>query len=135
MRIAHDHRHVSAQIHPLVYAGIVGFAFWFAAAAWGFAGDGYTDYLLVVVSGFVAVAVGLPLILSRVSRTDAGARSDRRASFRRWASGELDTWQDRLKARNAAIEILLPLAAAAFGMTLFGIALHFAARAAGTGVT
>jgi hypothetical protein len=36
------------------------------------------------------------------------------------------TWQDRLKGRNAAIEILLPLAAVAFGMSAFAIAYHIA---------
>src|SRR5262245_39311201 len=79
---------LSAQVHPLVYAGVVGLALWFALAAWGFADDGYTDYLLVVVSGFVAIAVTLPLILSRIGRkgdqsADAGA--NRRDSFRIWA--------------------------------------------------
>jgi hypothetical protein len=102
-------------------------------AAWGFAGDGYTDYLLVIVTGFVAFTVGLPLILSRVGQP-VGAGSNLHGSFRAWAAGDLDTWQDRLKGANAAIEILLPLAAVAFGMTLFGIVLHFAARGAGHGV-
>jgi hypothetical protein len=118
-------------VHPLVYAGVVGLAVWFALAAWGFADDGYTDYLLVVVSGFVTIAVTLPLILSRIGRkedqpADAGANGS--DSFRAWAAGDLVTWQDRLKGANAAIEILLPLAAVAFGMTAFGIVLHFAAH-------
>jgi hypothetical protein len=43
-------------------------------------------------------------------------------------AGDFVTWQDRLKGANAAIEILLPLAAVAFGMTALGIALHFAAH-------
>jgi hypothetical protein len=130
------HHHLSPQVHPLVYAGIVGLALWFALAAWGFAGDGYTDYLLVVVSGFVAVAVALPLILSRIGRADQplDTRPHRGSSFRAWAAGDLDTWQDRLRGSNAAIEILLPLAAVAFGMTLFAIVLHFAARGAGPGL-
>jgi hypothetical protein len=125
-------RLVSAQVHPLVYAGMVGLALWFAVSAWGFASDGYTDYLLVVVSGLVALAVALLLILSRVDQP-ADARPNRRNSFRAWARGDLDTWQDRLKGSNAAIEILLPLAAVAVGMTLLGIVLHFAARSAGLG--
>jgi hypothetical protein len=128
--LVRHNRVVSAQVHPLVYAGVVGLALWFALAAWGFADDGYTDYLLVVVSGFVAIAVALPVILSRVGRkdqsTDAG--TNRRESFRAWTAGDFVTWQDRLKGANAAIEILLPLAAVAFGMTALGIALHFAAH-------
>ncbi len=51
-------------------------------------------------------------------------------SLRAWAAGDLDTWQDRVKGRNAAIEMLLPIAAVAFGMTAFGIVLHFTAQGA-----
>ena len=43
------------------------------------------------------------------------------------ASGEFDTWQGRRKAAGAAVEILLPIAAVAFGITAFGIVLHFTA--------
>ena len=41
-----------------------------------------------------------------------------------WLSGEFETWQGRLKGTDAAVEILLPIAAVAFGMTIFGILLH-----------
>jgi hypothetical protein len=125
-------RLVTRDVHPLVYAALVGFALWFALAVWGFSGDGYTDYLLFVVCGFILVAVMLPLILSRVGRIpDApDVRPARGDSFRTWIAGELDTWQDRPKSANAAIEMLLPLAAAAFGMTAFGIVLHFTAHGA-----
>ena len=124
-------RPVSGHVHRLVYAAVVGLAFWFALAAWsGFAGDGYTNYLLVVVSGFIVVAVGLPSILSWVGRAnqshDVEQTSD--GSFQNWAAGDVDTATDRLKGSNAAIEILLPLAAAAFGMTAIGVVLHFAAH-------
>jgi hypothetical protein len=123
---------VSADVHPFVYAAIVGLALWFAAAVWSFAGDGYTDYLLVVVSGFVLVAVALPYILSWVGRKGRShdARQARDDSFREWAAGDLDIWQDRLKGANAATEMLLPIAAVAFGMTAFGIVLHFTSHGA-----
>jgi hypothetical protein len=55
-------------------------------------------------------------------------------SLRMWAAGELDTWQDRVKGTNAAVEMLLPVAAVAFGMTafgiVFGIVLHYTAHSA-----
>jgi hypothetical protein len=57
-----------------------------------------------------------------VSRDDANAGSPRQ-SFRGWASCEFDTWQYRLTCRNAAVEVLLPIAAIAFGMTAFGVIL------------
>jgi hypothetical protein len=40
-------------------------------------------------------------------------------------AGDFDTWQDRVKGRNAAVEILLPMAAIAIGMTAFAIVLYF----------
>lgn len=111
----------SNGLHPYVYAAIAALALWFVVSAWSFASDGYTDWLLVVVSGFILIFVGLPFVLSRVSRDDAddGAPS----SLRGWASCEFDTWQYRLRCRNAAVEVLLPVAAIAFGMTAFGIVL------------
>jgi len=47
-------------------------------------------------------------------------------SFHDWASGEFRSGQGNIKGLHAAIEILLPLAAAAFAMTLIGIAAYFA---------
>ena len=47
--------------------------------------------------------------------------------FRDWASGQFETWQERVKGANAAVEILLPVAAAAVGMTAFAIVFHYAA--------
>jgi hypothetical protein len=38
--------------------------------------------------------------------------------------GVRDTWQGRLTGTEAAMQILLPIAAAAFGMTALGIAFH-----------
>ncbi len=49
------------------------------------------------------------------------------ASLREWMTRDFDTWQDRVKGRNAAVEVLLPMAAIAIGMTAFAIVLHFTA--------
>jgi len=123
---------VSDHLHPLVYIAMVALAAWFVLSAWGFATDGYTDYLLAVVSGFIFIAVALPYALSRVwrrSRRREAADQDGK-HFGEWASGQFATWQDRTSGANAAIEVLLPLAAVAFGMTAFGIVLHVAAHSA-----
>jgi len=126
-------RPVSDRLHPLVYVAIVCLALWFIVSVWGFATDGYTDYLLVVVSGFIVIAVGLPYVLSRVwrraQRSEPGRRDD--SLFGEWAAGDFATWQDRVRGSSAAVEILLPIAAVAFGMTAFGVVLHFTAPAAG----
>ena len=92
---------------------------------WSFAGSGVTDYLLVIVSGFIFVVVALQLILSRVGDTNEAAE-DGRLSLRTWVTWDFDTWQDRLSGAQAALQILLPIAVAALGMTAFGIAFHIA---------
>jgi hypothetical protein len=45
--------------------------------------------------------------------------------FSDWAAGQFETWQDRVKGANAAAEIILPIAAAAVGMTAFAIVFHY----------
>jgi len=46
--------------------------------------------------------------------------------LRDWASGDFETAQGRRKAASAALEMLLPIAAAAFGMTVLGIVFYAA---------
>lgn len=115
---------VTDRLHPMVWVALIGFVIWFAIAIWSFGTGGYADWLLTVVSLFLLVAVMLPVILSRVGR---GSRKRMRESFHDWASGEFQTWQDRPRGLNAAAEIILPIAAAAVGMTAIGIVFHYAA--------
>jgi hypothetical protein len=76
------------------------------------------------------IAVSLPLILSRVGRAhnatdgDATKGDDKPVPFLDWARGDFDTWQGRLTGTQAAMQIVLPIAAAALGMTAIGIAFH-----------
>jgi hypothetical protein len=116
-------RPAADELHPVVYLAIVGLALWFLLSAWiGFANDGYTAYLLAVVSGLVFIAAAIPSALWLASRAGRDARAARSHSrFRDWASGDFRTWQDQLKASNAAVQILLPFAAVAFGMTAFAV--------------
>jgi hypothetical protein len=65
--------------------------------------------------------------LSKGPSPDAARGTVRQEEFQHWVSGEFDTWQDRVTGANAAVQILLPLAAVAFGMTAFGFVLHFTA--------
>jgi hypothetical protein len=118
---------VASDLHPFVYAALLGFAAWFVLAVWGFASDGYTDYLLAIVSGFMLIFVAIPATLWLMARRHQDPIEGDRASFRGWAAGEVDTWQDRVKGANAAVEVLLPMAAIAIGMTAFAIVLHFTA--------
>jgi hypothetical protein len=116
-------RRVTTWLHPGVHAAVIGLVLWFVVWVWSFAGAGVTDYLLFIVSGFIFIAVSLPLILSRVGCThgDAAKGDDKPASFRDWARWDFDTWQGPLTGTQAAMQILLPIAAAAFGMMALGI--------------
>jgi hypothetical protein len=98
-------------LHPRVYTILIVLAAWFAVAVWGFAGGGVTDYLLVIVSGFIFVVVALQLILSRVRRADDTPEQDQPPSLRSWAMQDFETWQGKLSGAQAAVQILLPIAA------------------------
>jgi hypothetical protein len=115
---------VSKRLHPMVNAAIIGLALWFVFSVWlGFAGSEYTDYLLTVASLFVFGSLALPLIAWSVWRHNRkpGAGRESQEDFRDWAVGDLDTQPGRVSATTATIEILLPIAAVAFGMTAFAI--------------
>ncbi|MFZ1152141.1 MAG: hypothetical protein WAR76_20820 [Xanthobacteraceae bacterium] len=117
------------RLHSRVYAILIGLALWTALWVWSFVGGGETDYLLFIVTGFIVVVVALQLVLMRVQRADKAADADNSAddskdgalSFRQWARGEFETERGRLRAAEAALLILLPIAAAAIGMMAFGI--------------
>ena len=120
---------VVRDLHPAVYLGLVGLTLWLGLAIWGFGYDGQTDYLLAIVNGFLFIAVAIPATLAlmayRQRNSDERKSSGGDASLREWMTADFDTWQDRVKGRNAAVEVLLPMSAIAIGMTAFAIVLHF----------
>jgi hypothetical protein len=117
----------------MVYVALVGLVLWLVLAVWGFGYDGQTDYLLAIVTGFLLIATAIPATLALMvySQGNSDDPKDSAAgdtvSFRQWAAEDFDTWQDRVKGRNAAVEVLLPMAAIAIGMTAFAVVLHFTA--------
>jgi hypothetical protein len=117
------------RLHPAVYVALVGSVAWFSLAIWGFASDSYTDWLLVVVCGFWLIAVSIPAILFAVKRGDRSPTKTELA-FRDWISSEFASWTGSSKASNAAVEILLPMGAAAIGMTAIAIIFAVAEHAA-----
>ena len=124
--------HVRRNLHPMVYVAFVGLVAWLVLAIWGFGYDGQTDYLLAIVTGFLVIAVAIPATLALMAHSQGSAVDGENSphdttSFRQWAAEDFDTWQDRVKGRNAAVEVLLPMAAIAIGMTAFAIILHFTA--------
>jgi hypothetical protein len=120
-------RPVTVRVPQWLYRLLIGLAAWFALAAWLFSASGPTDYLLSIVSGFIFVVVLLQLILSRVRGRDTTAgTADASPRFTERGEWDLDTRQGHIRFNEAAVQILLPLAAAALGMTAIGIALHIA---------
>jgi hypothetical protein len=120
-------RPTASAVHPRVWAILIGLTAWFALAVWSFAGGGVTDYLLFIVSGFIFVVVALQLILSRVRRADDAAENGGDVPpLRNWAAADFETWQGKLSGAQAAVQILLPIAAAAAGMTAFGFVFYLA---------
>jgi hypothetical protein len=120
---------VTDRLHPGLYLLLAGLGLWFVLSVWAFGGRAYTDYLLAVASGLIFIAVAIPAMLWRIWRNHPHEKGERRESLREWAaSNEFSTWQDRVKGRNAAIEILLPVAAVAFGMSIFAVIVHFTAH-------
>ena len=120
-------RHVTGDLHPSVYKAAVGFAFWYALAAWLlFANAGYQKFVLIMVSFVMLATVGVPAVAFFTGRRFRRAfiEKDRPAgSLREWLAADFQTWQARLPAGEAAVQILLPLAAAAIGITLLGFAM------------
>ena len=114
------------RVHPAIYLTILGFALLFIASAWAFDGPGDTYYLLAIVSGFVAAAVGLPYQLWRVRRHGHDPRdtSLSHRSLWNWLRTDFDIWQTRVRGSDAAAAILLPVAAVSIGMFLLAIVLH-----------
>ena len=113
-----------------MYWTMVGLAIWLVGSVWGFAGTGYTRLALSVVSLFIGIIVGLPLILGLIARRHRPpADGDKAGSMAEWLGREFDTRTERIKGSEAAVQILLPIAAVAFGMTIFALVHHFALTA------
>ena len=117
-------RPVSTHLHPIVYWAIVGLVVWFAASAWTFfSAAEYMGLLLAVVTGFFFMVIAIPLAIWLVWRKNRNpdAMWGESIPLRDWASGEFETWQGRRKATDAAVEIVMPIAAVAFGLMVKGL--------------
>jgi len=113
----------SDGLHPLVYVAIAALTAWLALWIWiGFADTGYTEFLLAVVSGFFLMVAAIPLAIWHMWRKHSG-ESDDHESLRDWASHDVNIEPGPMQGKHAAIEVLLPIAAVAFGMMAIAIAL------------
>ena len=118
----HAHRRIPASLLALMGVCLG----WFVPIGWiAYGGSADTVMTMLLVSVFATVALGVPWLLARTSRGRVETTSAYRP--RQWLRGQFETFTGRLPSREAIILILLPLGAAAVGITLMGIALGIAA--------
>jgi hypothetical protein len=120
--VAHN-KPVFDQLHPAVYGTAVGLVAWFALAAWIlFDRQNDIELPLAMVSVLLLVAVLVPWALSLVwKRHVMSHQHPTKTSFRDWRAGDFAAWGSKLHGTHAVIDMLLPLAAVAFGLTAIGI--------------
>ncbi len=74
--------------------------------------------------------MGIPAVLGMVQRArrqrDEGGGGE--GQFGDWASRDVDISTGPVKGAIAAVETILPIAAVAVGLTVFGLVVHFAGR-------
>ena len=118
---------VSRTLPRQIYSIIVALAVWLVLSVWGFTGAGHTVLALSVVSLFSVIAVGLPLLLGLIARRHQAdtANPAEWDSLSEWLDRDFDAHTGRIRGAVAAAQILLPIAAVAFGMTIFALVRHF----------
>jgi len=117
---------IAKRLHPAIYLTIVCLALVFIASAGTFAADNDSYYVIAIACGFIVAAVGLPYQLLRVRRHGHDPR-DSSLSHRTlwgWLNADLDIWQERIRGKDAAAAILLPIAAVAIGLLCLTIVMH-----------
>jgi hypothetical protein len=123
--IAHN-RPVFDRLHPRIWGAAAGLIAWFALMAWVlFDRSGDVTLSLMFVTVLFVVAIAVPWTLSLVWRKFGRPYEEhpKPTSFHDWMDGDLAVWGARLRARDAAIDVLLPLVAVSFGLTAIGIVL------------
>lgn len=121
--IAHN-RPVFDQLHPRIYGAAVGLIAWFALMAWVlFDRASDVNLSLIFVTVLFVVAIGLPWTLSLIWRKFQMPHEGhpKPTSFHDWTHGDLAVWGARLRASDAAIDVLLPLGAVSLGLTAIGV--------------
>lgn len=117
---------VSQRLAPRLYWIIVGLGVWLAISIWGFCGSGYTALVMAIISLLIAIAVGAVLLVRTAVRARRAPLDEARREdpLEVWFGREFESHTGRTSGAAAAIQIILPLAAVAFGMTLFAVVHH-----------
>ena len=121
---ARHNRPVNDELHPLIYRAIIGLTIWLVLSVWAlFSRGAYTGLTLSVITVFFIILLGIPVLLWLTWRRniDPNERHGYVAPFGEWVSYPFVTWTGGISGSEAATQILLPIAAVAFGMTIFGL--------------
>ena len=119
---------INVTLHPLVYGAIIGLTLWLVLSIWLLFDSGaYVGLILTMIAAFFVIMVGIPTLiwLSWRHNTEPEARG-RAENYRSWTMHQFSTCTENLRGSAAAVQILLPLAAVSFGMTVFGLVYYFA---------
>jgi hypothetical protein len=125
---ARHNRPTNDELHPWIYRAIIGLTIWLVLSViFLFSRGAYASLDVAVITFFFAVLVGTPLLIWTTWRhnTDPNEQHGYVAPFREWKEHSFETWTGALSGRSASTQILLPIAAVAFGMTLFGFVFLF----------
>ena len=115
---------IQSGFHPVICKAAIALVALFVIAAWAaFDRQSDIELPLVMLSFLLFVAVFLPYLLWRVWRTSQAQPPTLKTNrgFWKWAEGSMEVGQSKLKSTDAAIDMLLPLAAVAFGLVALGI--------------
>jgi hypothetical protein len=116
---------ISREFPREIYWIIVGLGIWLAVSIWGFCGSGFTALVMAIVSLLIAVIVGLASLVALATRRRRPQDSEPPdGSFQRWLGDGFEAHTGRLSGAAAATQVILPLAAVSFGMTLFAVVHH-----------
>jgi hypothetical protein len=121
-------RLVQDGLHPFVYRSMIGLTLWLVLSVWAFFNRGaYIGLTLAMITLFFVILVAIPVVIWKSWQHNAPPEEIREPaeSFEAWASQSFATSTGALSGREAAMQILLPIAAVSIGMTIFGLVFYF----------
>ena len=124
----HHDRPMHDGLHPFVYRSMIALTIWLVLSVWVFFNRGaYVGLTLAMITVFFVILVGIPVLIWKTWQHNAPAEETREPneSFDAWASQSFATRTGALSGREAAIQILLPIAAVSIGMFIFGLVYYF----------
>ena len=131
--LANHNRPRFEHLHPNVPKAAAALVAWFVLMAWVFFDRQSVVGLPLALVTVLFVVAGLLLgaeYLVWQRHRPAHTRHPNKIPFRDWSVGDFAIWDGKLPGTEAAIQILLPIAAGAFGLTAIGIVFLICASAA-----